>query len=314
MKTKLNETMDLMARMNLFEANNAGPRIQVTKDELIEKISEQDREGAGQWVSLTYVTVKPVYNTKRNWRKDDVDKALDGYSKEGNEHWFDAVTSFNNDTDGKIKKLNMNKSIIVVKRYNLNWTSKESYDKSWGEYEDSMTNLRLKYGLPQKMGDNHNQRQTLDGVVQMNQTGNLSKDFNFANVKSTKTMCYVVDDSGNILGEFPEKLFNAMTKPYSPPGPEKTAVEMLSQEDLEAYTKAKQELDAKFQSKNLLYDRILSIVASVNGVNYFYINDKIKHAISDTANLNPKDMEKIAIEQLSGSIKDISTIYDPAKI
>lgn len=311
MKTQLNETIDLMRRMNLFEGYNT-PRVQVGRSEMIDKIEEQDENGAGRWVSLTYVTVKPVYNTKKNWRKDDVDAALADYTRDGNEHWFDAVKSFNDDAEGKIKKLPMNKAIVVVRRYNLNWTSKASHDRAWGEYDDKMTDLRLRYGLPQKMGDNHNQREKLDGVVQVNQTGNLSKDFNFANVKSTKTTCYVINDAGHILGEFPEKLFKAMSKASTPLGPEKTAVEMLTPEDLQAYSDAKKELDAKFQNKNLLYDRILSIVASVNGVSYYYINDALKHEVGKDTGIfvNPQDMQKIGIEQLSDSFADIKN-FDP---
>jgi hypothetical protein len=310
MKTQLNEVMSLMNRMKLFEANGA-PRIQLGRDEFISKMKEQDENGAGRWVSLTYVTVKPVYNTKRNWRTDDVTSALQGYSKEGNESWFDAVNDFNNDTEGKIKKLQMNKAIVVVKRYVLNWPSDKSWKKAYGEYDDALTNLRLKYGLSQKMAMNNNQREDVGGWAQQNQTGNLSKDFNFANVKNTKTTCYTVDEAGHILGEFPESLFKAMTKPFSAPGPEKEAVEKLSPEDLQAYAQAKKELDATFSCKNLLFDRILSIVASVNGVDYYYVNNALKHAITDESYVNPQDMERIALEQLSASVKDVAN-YDPA--
>lgn len=306
MKTQLNETINLMDRMNLFEGSSS-PRIQVTRNEIIDKIEEQDENGAGRWVGLTYVTVVPVYNTKKNWRKDDVDAALADYDREGNESWYDAVKSFNDDTEGKIKKLPMNKAIVVIRRYNLNWTSKESHNKAWGEYDTKMTDLRLRYGLPQKMGDNHNQREKLDGVVQANQTGNLSKDFNFANVKSSKTFCYVIDDAGHILGSFPEKMFYAMTKKPTPKGPEKTAIDMLGPEDLKAYSEGKAELDAVFQNKNLLYDGILSIVANVNGVSYYYVNDAIKREVGKDTGIyvNPSDTEKIALEQLSDSIKNL---------
>ena len=69
---------------------------------------------------------------------------------------------------------------------------------------------------------------------------------------------------------------------------------------------------AKFQNKNLLYDRILSIVASVNGVSYYYINDALKHEVGKDTGIfvNPQDMQKIGIEQLSGSFADIKN-FDP---
>lgn len=312
MKTIINETINLMQRMKLFEGNG-NPRIQVTRNEIIDIMNEQDENGAGRWVSLIYVTVKPIYNTKKNWRKDDVDNVISKYSREGNESWFDAVSNFNNDSEGKIKKLGMNKSIVVVTKYLLNWTSDNSYAKAYSDYDDKLTTLRMRQGVAiqsaGKLGDNKNQRQDLGNQVQMNQTGNLSKDFNFANVKSSKTTCYVIDEGGHIIGELPEEMFKAMTKNTAPNLVEKDVQEALAgnEEALNAYIEAKKEIMKAFKGRNLLFDRILAIVGSVNGTDYYYINDAVKHEISKDSGVfvSPQDLTDIAKEQLSTSITDV---------
>lgn len=318
MKTQLNEVMSLMDRMNLFEGT-AKPRQQVGRNEIIELMERQDAEGGGQWAAVTYVTIKPVYNTKKSWRKDDVDKAIADFSKEGNENWYDAVKSFNDDTEGKIKKLPMNKGIVVVRRYVLNWTTKESYNKAYSEYSEKLHNLRMKYGIGVKsngmLGDNHNQREKMDfGGAQVNQTGNLSKDFNFANVKATKTVCYTIDENGHITGEFPEAMLKAMSASSKFGAVEKGVSSVLSPEAVEEYQKAKRELDANFNGKNLLYDGMLSIVASINGCNYYYINTAVKREIAKNSGVfvNTEDLVNIAKEQLSSSISNLDD-FDTAK-
>ena len=90
-------------------------------------------------------------------------------------------------------------------------------------------------------------------------------------------------------------------------GPERYASDNLSPEELQAYYEAKKELDETFSAKNLLFDRILAIVASVNGVNYYYINDAVKHEISKGSGVyvNSQDLTKIAKDALSSAIGDV---------
>ena len=166
------------------------------------------------------------------------------------------------------------------------------------------------------LGDNHNQRQESDYGPQFNQTGKLSKDFNLASMTTKpKSTCYVVGNDGLIKGEIPDEMIKAMNKPYTPQGPEKAVTDVLSGEALEAYMKAKAELDKSFNGKNFLFDRILSIVATVNGVSYYYINDAIKTEIKAKSEVmvNPQELVKIAKEQLAQSFQEVAN-YDPTKI
>lgn len=313
MKTQLNETIDLMKRMNLLEGTS--PRQQVTRDEIIDILNKQDENGGGTYVSFIYVKPQSFYTTRKNWRKDDVSKALANYTEMDNEHWYPHVKKFNDDEN--IKKLSGIDGIIVTTRYNVHWTTPESYKKAYSDYSEKLHNLRMRNGIGMEsngmLGDNHNQRQESDYGPQANQTGKLSKDFNLAGMTTKpKSTCYVVDGEGHVKGGIPDDVIKAMNKPYSAPAPEKGVSDVLSGEALEAYMKAKAELDKTFSPRNFLFDRILSIVATVNGTSYYYINDAIKSEIKAKSDImvNPQDMQKIAIEQLSDSFKEIAD-YDP---
>lgn len=316
MKTQLNETIDLMKRMNLFEGNGT-PRQQVTRDEIIDILKKQDENGGGTWVSFTYVMPQTFYNTKRNWRKDDVTNALANYQEKGNEHWYNAVKKFNDDDN--MKKMQGIDGIIVTKRYNVHWTTPKSHKNAYMKYVTGLHNLRMKYGIALDsdgmLGDNHNQREESDYGPQFNQTGKLSKDINLAGSQPPKTTCYVVGNDGLIKGEIPGEMIKAMKKPYTPNGPEKAVAEVLSGEALEAYMKAKAELDKIYKNQNFLFDRILCIVATVNGQGYYYINDAVKSEIKAKSDImvQPSELVKIAREQLSKSFEEVNN-YDAAKI
>ena len=74
----------------------------------------------------------------------------------------------------------------------------------------------------------------------------------------------------------------------------------LSGPALDAYMKAKAELDKTFKTQNFVFDKILCISATVNGKSYYYINDMLKSPIASKSDVyvNPSDMVKIAEEQL----------------
>jgi len=317
MKTQLNETIDLMKRMNLFEGNG-NPRIQVSRDEIIDILNKQDETAGGTYVSFTYVKPQSFYNTKKNWRKDDVTNVLSNYQETGNEHWYSAVKNFNDDDN--MKKMQGIDGIIVTTRYNVHWTTPESYRRAYSDYASKLHDLRMKNGIGMDsdgmLGDNHNQRQESDYGPQFNQTGNISKDFNLASMTTKpKSTCYVVDNDGIIKGEIPGDMIKAMNKIPSPAGPEKAVANVLSGEALDAYMKAKAELDKSFNGKNFLFDRILCIVATVGGQGYYYINDALKSEIKAKSGVmvQPSEMVKIAREQLSKSFDEVNN-YDTAKM
>lgn len=288
---------------NIMLVENWKNRQQVSRDELIDLLNSADDNNSsnGQWATLTYVTIAPVYKTKRNWRTDDVQGALDKHKDKSEEDWYQRISDYNRP---EVKSKN-NMLVVVAQRREFHWASEKNFKKAQRSYLNDLSNLRMKYGLGMqsdgKLGDNHNQRQKSDTGAQFNQTGNLSRDVNFAGEKYLGTTAYFVREDGSFI-EFPEEVLNTMKAPPKQYKPEKEAIEKLSAEDLEAYVSAKKELDKKFKQKNLLFDRLLCLAANINGQSYYYINDKILQ--NEGVKIDQSAMVKIAEKQLREVFKD----------
>ena len=264
---------------HINEAEEA--RIEVSRDKIIKILNDQDEKtNGGCYATVVYAQAESVYKTKKKgtWRPDDVNSMLDTTrEKFGENEWHKQLSAYNDDSV-RPSTTNPVSNILLVTKYEVNWTTQENYGKASGEYGENLRNLRMKYNIARDsagyLGDNHNQRQKLDGWAQANQTGNLSKDFNMASAKVLASTLYMVDSEGRVVEEIPESAIKAMKAPYKEPGPEKAVSDVLSGDELQAYMEAKKELDAKFRGRTLNYDGIIAIKASVNRIKYYYINDK----------------------------------------
>lgn len=320
MDKQLNEALSLMNRMNLYEGVKI-ERKQVGRNDIIDILDAQDETNAGCYVSLTYVTGKSFYGTKRSWRTDDMTKALKGYGEEGNEHWYPQIKQFNDDSEGNIKKLQGIAGIIMVTRYVLHWTTEKNYGKAYGAYADKLRDLRMRNGVGVQtagiLGDPMHQVEKNDASsnVVTNTRGDVEKRFNAAGSPASKSKFYVIGTNGQVIGEIPSSVVNAMSAPFQAPKPEKAVTDVLSGEALELYMKEKAELDKTFQGKSFNLDKILSIVATVNGKPYYYINDMAKVEVKKDSGLfvSSNDLVEIAKKELSNSFDEIVD-YDPLKI
>ena len=179
------------------EANSV--KKEVTRNEIIDILEDQDAKGnGGLFATLVYATGEPVYKTKRagSWRPDDVtamlDKTRDSY---GESSWHKDLSAYN---DPSVKNSTKNPiAVVCVAKYEIHWTTKDNYNKAYREYSNSLRNLRMSHGVGLQsdgmLGDNMNQRQDLGTGTQMNQNGNLSKDFNMASANLKGRTFYRVD-------------------------------------------------------------------------------------------------------------------------
>ena len=324
-KIKLAETLSFMERMDkhytksqaqahtqtkLINEGVGKQRIQVSRDEILDMLDKQDTSGQGRFVSVTYVKPIDVLKTKKTWNKPNVDAALANYQGDKEVDWYKSITDFNSD-ETQLKK-NPIAAIVVAQRYVLHWISKDRYNKRYGEYSDKLSNLRMKYGVGIEtsgtLGDNHNQRTDSAGQT-FNQTGNLSRDFNLADAQ-LKVTNYVVNETGNIVSEIPNDITKAISSSKKTYSVESAVAQALADnpEALQEYIAARKEITSSFKPQNFLFDRILSIVASVDGVDYYYINDKLITPISKKSevNVNQGEMVEIAKKQLQLSFNDIN--------
>lgn len=284
------------------EAN--GTKREVTRDEIIDILEDQDTKGnGGLYAHLVYATGEPLYKSKRApyWRSDDVATMLGNTKDEyGEKAWHKDLSAYN---EPSVKSSEKNPiAVVCVTKYEVHWTTKGNYDKAYGDYSEQLKNLRMSYGIgldsDGTLGDNKNQRQNLGFGTQMNQNGNLSKDFNMASAKVLSRTFYRVDADGHIGEELPESAIKSMMALSKGPKPEKAVSDVISGEELEAYMEARAKLDAKFKGRTLNYDSMLAISANVNGVSYYYINDKLKLSGKNAIPVDESDMIRIGEEQI----------------
>lgn len=302
----------LNEEMCIAEAS-AKSRVQVSRDEILDILDRaddiQNDKNSGLFATVTYVKPANILKTKRSIDSDKLTNALGNYQDRSEEQWHKDLTAFS--TAEKSTTPNPISAVITTTRYHLRWQSLKNYAADYSTYRDALSNLRMKNGIAIQtdglLGDNNNQRQNSDATdaAKFNQTGNLARDYNMAKqVGKPKSTAYIVDETGHIVSELPNEVMWSIHGKVSPRGGVESEVKkQLSGEALEAYAKAKAELDASFNPRNLLFDRTLCICCAVDGISYYYINDQLVSAIASKSDVhvNPQEMVEIAKEQLGES-------------
>ena len=320
-KRDLSAMLNLIERMDnnkskmlIKEAIKNSKRVQVTRDQILDILDQQNTTNAGQYASFRYVTPIDPYKGKRKWRYDDVQNALDKHNSLSDREWYQSLSSYN---DASVKGDNPIQSIIAIHKYTIHWTSPTSYATKYKEYKDKLSNLRMRNGVgldsDGMLGDNNNQRQDMGyGDTQANQTGNLSRDFNMID-STCKTKWYILDENGSVIDSIPEEIVKSMIAVPSKgefSNVEAAVRDALSgnEEALQKYSDEKREIEKSFKGRNFLLDKILTIVATCDGIQYYYINDAIATKIrkKSDVNVNQSEFIKIAEEELEEQFNDIS--------
>ena len=103
-------------------------------------------------------------------------------------------------------------------------------------------------------------------------------------------------------------MWSAGTSALPPAGQPGTVQACQCCVSLEEYVAARKEITGAFKPQNFVFDKILSIVASVDGIDYYYINDKLLSPIAKKSEVyvNQGEMVEIAKKQLQQSFNDIN--------
>lgn len=299
-------------QMRIDEAT-AKNRIQVTRDKILDILDKADNEqnetNRGLFATITYVKPASLLKTRRAVDTEKITRALNNHADRGGEDWHRSLSSFRDAEKSTTK--NPITAIITATRYHIRWHSPENYNRDHSKFASSLHDLRMSNGIAidsdGMLGDNYNTREKSDatGAGKFNQTGNLARDFNMARmIGKPKTTAYIVDDTGNIVSEIPEDVMWSIHNKLPQKGGVEAAVKkVLSGPALEEYAKAKAELDAEFNPVNLLFDRVLCICCSVDGISYYYINDQLITNIVKGSDVyvDKNKMIEIAKEQLGES-------------
>lgn len=320
--TAYEATLNEAQRINEAVAKN---RVQVSRDEILDILDkaddQQNEKNSNLFATFTYVNAANLLKTKRSIDVDKLGGALEKHNDKSEEAWHQSLSSFRDAEKSSTK--NPISAVVTVTRYLMQWQSLANYGRDYGEYRDGLSNLRMSHGIAIQtdgtLGDNHNQRQASDATDagKFNQTGNLARDFNMKRCVNKTSTAYIIDENGNIVSEIPDDvMWSIHAKRSARGGVEAEVRNQLEGEALEAYAKSKAELDAKFDGRNFLFDKILCLCCSVNGVSYYYINDALitKIAKGSEVNVNPREMVKIAEEQLDETFQGIQGFADGTPI
>lgn len=322
----ISKMLNLLERIDndykmLVESQEGGRR-QVSRDEILDVLDRADESGKTTFASFTYITDRPIYNRKSQyrgqklWRGDDVKGALNkNREKHGESDWFKNLDAYANQEEDT--KLNPITGVIAITRYVVNWISPNKFTKRAGEEGDKLRNLRMSYGVGLDsngmLGDNHNQRYDSGyGQQRFNQTDRLLRDFNMAKVQNMKSTPYFVDSEGHIVTDLPNDIYHSMSKLPKEDGEfdnvEKGVRDVIggNEEAMRAYSQAKAELEKDWRPENKLMDAILCIVATVDGEQLYYINDAAVTRKNIT-NANQSELVKLAKKQIDETFNALNS-------
>lgn len=288
-------------------------RIQISRDEILDMLDkaddEQNEKNSGLFATITYVKPAAILKTRRAVDTEKLTNALNKHSDMSDSDWHKNLTSFRDAEKSSTR--NPIATIITTARYHLRWHTKKEYNREYSEYASALRTLRMRNGIgldsDGMLGDNRNQRRDFDSTdsATENQTGNIARDVNLKHlIGKPKYTAYIVNEEGKIVEEIPDDIMWAIhEKRKKKGGVEASVKQVLTGQALEEYEKTKNELDASFDGRNLLYDLILCICCSIDGVSYYYINDAIVSSIAkgSSVKVNPADMVEIAEKQLGES-------------
>lgn len=203
--------------------------------------------------------------------------------------------------------------IVKMTRYQFNWQSENNYRANYNKYATARDKLLAKYGATITHRDSHDVKQEFGkGGVSVgnsqNTLGRLYTHQNGATARNVQSEYYVVDANGKLVGGISYNAIQQLvTKSENINGVSALRKIGASEQQIKQYIADLKKL--KFQVLKLMYDRILFLVASVNGEQIYFINTNLASSIesgSYQVKINPKSFINKARELFKASKKEIT--------
>lgn len=271
-------------------------------DEMFDILSSMN---AGKFATICYVNVASLLRTKRSIDMEKFGQDLENNRREGDSFWYDPLKKFH--SDDSVKK-NPIYAIISVTRYNLNWSTEESYNKNFKKYMDAKNAIDKRWEIykePEDRKPGGFSKVNSMGISVGNTDNTVNRAYIHQNTYNAKkiTTYYVVNEDGKIQGEIPYEAIRSILSKKTKSGINALKKLNKSDEEIKQYL---DEIDSlKFNIGTFLVDKILYIVATVNGEKIFFINDRLP---SEIANINVDSQSFIDMvrELFNKSYKDIT--------
>lgn len=266
-----------------------------TIDEMIDIISSIR---GGLIVSIGYVSVANLYKTMKNVNAEDFGKNLDDSRADiGDENY----KMWNDFRTGAVKKFPCGE-ILKVLTCTLNWQSEVNYNKNYGEYADKRNELLKSFGAEPVFDTQPKKDEMLNfgkGGVSVGATEKTrdrlythqnSATINW-NAPQNKKSYYIVDKQGEVMDTpVDSRIIKSLSK-FNIDGLSSLKKINASEETIKAYASKLKEF--KFGVMKMLYDRILYIVATVNGEKIYFINENLNLSFGTGKNETPINTSKI---------------------
>lgn len=248
----------------------------------------------GVFVTLCYISSAKIGKTLSS-KNIDVNKFgqdLDKYRTKGDGQIYAKLKQYQSKGASRSNQFPFG-GIVKMTRYQFNWQSENNYRANYNKYADARNKLLAKYGASVIHKDSHDKKQAYGyGSVSVgssdNTAGRLYTHQNGATARNVQTEYYVVDKNGKMIGGVsPNAIEQILSKSENINGVSALRKIGASEAQIKQYIKELQKL--KFQVLKLMYDRILFIVATVNGEQIAFINDNLAHMLDNGSQSFPID-------------------------
>lgn len=200
-------------------------------------------------------------------------------------------------------------AVIKVTSYNIRYTAQDKWGEKYNNYKNGLNNIRGQFGL-EPIQDKEGYTQKVDygkGVTTYggNNDSLVGRTYSPQNTFGckAKSMYYLVDTNGNIVGERTKdsvkQYLKAARKVEGVAALEKLGA---SEEVIEDFKNAVKGLG--FSYKNFEFNSILYIAATVDGEKVIYINENLARCVNDI-NINAQDFVDIAKKRYQEDLKEV---------
>lgn len=249
----------------------------------------------GTYLTLCYISGANIGKTLtgKNIDIDQFGNDIEQFQRKGT-RGYDMLKNFHQGGASSSNKL----PVGIVKRSEItfHWQTEEGYGKAYGKYKDSANALLKPYGV--EIGsreEKHDEKQNFGtGNVSVGATdntrGKLYSHQNGATVDSWDSSYYMID-KGKIYGGIDKNALESLVKKSDPDGVSALRKIGVQEKEINKYIQELKKLN--FRVLKLMYDRILWVSCTVDGVKKFAINDRFTDKIGDV-DINPNIFIKLA--------------------
>ena len=267
----------------------------------------------GQYATFCYVNVANVYKQKNKVDMDAFGRDMDANKPEGNDPVYDELQNWRNGS-----KSTMPITIISLTKYTVNWSTAKNYDTNCSKYLQAKDEIDARYGHQKdldrslKTHDNQMRVDIGSGVhagAQLNNNDCIYLQQNIAKPRHMSTKYYAVNKEGHIIGVARTELIQSLRKAGASQIPSDLKA-ILTDEQQKEYLR---ELEAlNFKPGKFRGEKILYIVATVDGQPICYINKLLTNEISKSVTINPSEFIAIAAQEFDKD-EALTESFDEAK-